>query len=239
MNLLLAAIISIMAFVYCITTSSIELGYILNIPGLVIVGSGTAAAFLIGVGLHKIPGYLAIFSKINFGYDRSLKEIRQISEAYYDGQELPFSKYPLIQKGVKLLNIGLSQEELDELLLETHQNEFEKRIEVANFLSNLSKYPPALGMIGTVFSMIGVFANMGDGNDFQAIGVHIATAMLSTLYGLVLANYFISPLAERVTYLTQLWQNDQLAILKTFSNLAAGKSRVFTEENLEIYQKSA
>jgi chemotaxis protein MotA len=53
---------------------------------------------------------------------------------------------------------------------------------------------PALGMIGTVAGMIGMAGTMGDG---ATTGSHLALALTSTLYGLILSACIAAPLAER------------------------------------------
>ena len=68
-------------------------------------------------------------------------------------------------------------------------------IDAVQAFKNLAKYPPALGMTGTVIGMIGLFTNL---QDKSQIGSHLATAMTATFLGLVLTNMFISPLADRL-----------------------------------------
>lgn len=65
---------------------------------------------------------------------------------------------------------------------------------------------PAFGMIGTVLGLVAMFANM---NDVDAMGPGMAAAMLTTLYGLVLAFAVAGPIAARLERLSQAelgWQ---------------------------------
>ena len=65
---------------------------------------------------------------------------------------------------------------------------------------------PAMGMIGTVVSLIMMFATM---NDPAAMGPAMAAAMLTTLYGLVLAFGVAGPVAARLERLSEAecaWQ---------------------------------
>jgi len=65
---------------------------------------------------------------------------------------------------------------------------------------------PAMGMIGTVIGLIGMFAQM---NDPAAMGPGMAVAMLTTLYGLVLAFAICGPVAARLQRLSDAecaWQ---------------------------------
>jgi chemotaxis protein MotA len=54
---------------------------------------------------------------------------------------------------------------------------------------------PAWGMIGTILGMVTMFANMSDPSK---LGPAMATALLATLYGAVIANMFCLPLADKL-----------------------------------------
>lgn len=76
---------------------------------------------------------------------------------------------------------------------------------------------PAMGMIGTVLGLIGMFAGMGDP---ASIGPAMATALLTTLYGLILAAGIAGPIATRLERLSaaQLrWQEKVLARLEALA----------------------
>jgi chemotaxis protein MotA len=77
---------------------------------------------------------------------------------------------------------------------------------------------PALGMAGTIIGLIGMFAAMADP---AAIGPSMALALLTTLYGVVLANLVATPVAGRLADLSVrelAWQrelaNGMLAIAR-------------------------
>ncbi len=54
---------------------------------------------------------------------------------------------------------------------------------------------PAWGMIGTILGMVAMFANMSDPSK---LGPAMATALLATLYGAVIANLITLPLADKL-----------------------------------------
>jgi chemotaxis protein MotA len=65
---------------------------------------------------------------------------------------------------------------------------------------------PAMGMIGTVIGLVAMFARM---NDPAAMGPAMAVAMLTTLYGLILAFAVAGPIAARLERLSEAecrWQ---------------------------------
>ncbi len=54
---------------------------------------------------------------------------------------------------------------------------------------------PAFGMIGTLIGMVQMFANM---TDPSKLGPFMATALLATLYGAVVANIICLPIADKL-----------------------------------------
>jgi chemotaxis protein MotA len=67
---------------------------------------------------------------------------------------------------------------------------------------------PALGMAGTIIGLIGMFTAM---NDPAAIGPHMAVALLTTLYGVILANLVAAPIAARLADISAreiAWQRE-------------------------------
>lgn len=69
---------------------------------------------------------------------------------------------------------------------------------------------PALGMAGTIVGLIRMFAAM---DDPSAIGPAMAMALLTTLYGVILANMVAGPVAARLDMLSDMeiaWQRELL-----------------------------
>lgn len=67
---------------------------------------------------------------------------------------------------------------------------------------------PALGMAGTILGLIGMFAAM---DDPARLGPSMALALLTTLYGVVIANLIAAPIAGRLADLSDrelAWQRE-------------------------------
>ena len=69
-----------------------------------------------------------------------------------------------------------------------------------SLLDQVGKYGPAFGMIGTLLGLVIMLGNMSDPN---AIGPGMAVALLTTLYGAILANAVFGPFAEKLNYLNK------------------------------------
>jgi chemotaxis protein MotA len=106
------------------------------------------------------------------------------------------SKIDLVRYANELWEQG-ADSELFIVLLSQKKRELEsKGLDAVQALKNLSKYPPALGMIGTVMGMVALFSALDENRD--GIGGHLSMAMTATFLGLILTNGLISPLADRL-----------------------------------------
>ncbi|MFP5518873.1 MAG: MotA/TolQ/ExbB proton channel family protein [Bdellovibrionia bacterium] len=121
------------------------------------------------------------------------EEILQISQSRVLAKK---SAHPLIAYAQDLWAQGVDPD-LFIVLLSQKRKEIEaKTHDAVQALKNLAKYPPTLGMTGTVMGMISLFSAL-DANR-NNIGSALSVAMTATFFGLILANVFISPLADRL-----------------------------------------
>ena len=68
---------------------------------------------------------------------------------------------------------------------------------------SLGKYPPATGLIGTVMGMIALLGSLGQEGAESKVGSSMSVAMAATLYGVILANLIILPVADNLMFRTQ------------------------------------
>lgn len=79
---------------------------------------------------------------------------------------------------------------------------------------SMAETAPALGMIGTVIGLTGLFSVMGDP---AQMGPAMAVAVLTTLYGLILSACIAGPIAarlERLSLAERRWQETALVRLE-------------------------
>lgn len=172
-------------------------GMYINMHAVVIVIFGTLSilAFTTPVrGLIHLGGSLLDLFKIETRLDAFLDEFKQLSAT----RRLKVkSKDPLIAHAADLWEQGVTSE-LFVVLISQKRTELEDLyLDAVQSLRNLAKYPPALGMTGTVIGMIALFRNLGAENQ-QALGPALALAMTATFFGLILTNGVVMPLADRL-----------------------------------------
>ena len=106
---------------------------------------------------------------------------------------------------------------------------------MVRFWENVADCAPAMGMLGTVVGLIMLFGNV---DDAASIGRAMAVALLTTLYGLVLANLIAGPIAQRLARIAgdQIgWEEDAARRLldigkREYPDITASGLCVSTEE---------
>lgn len=104
-------------------------------------------------------------------------------------------EYEFLAKGIRMIADGYEADFIRETLereRDLHATRLEDGVKVYKSIGDAA---PACGMIGTLIGMVAMFANMSDPSK---LGPAMATALLATLYGALLANFFCLPLAEKL-----------------------------------------
>lgn len=100
-----------------------------------------------------------------------------------------------LKKGILLIVDG-TDPELVRSILETELISIEGRHkDTIAFWDNLGAMGPAWGMIGTLIGLVNMLNNMDDPN---SIGPQMAIALITTLYGSLLANWICAPVANKL-----------------------------------------
>ncbi len=87
----------------------------------------------------------------------------------------------------------------------------------AGFWRAMADAGPAMGMIGTIVGLIGMFQAM---DDAARIGPAMALAMLTTLYGVILSGAIAGPIAARLERLSEAERAWQTRALERLERLA-------------------
>lgn len=116
-------------------------------------------------------------------------------------------KSPFLRTGLQLVIDGASSNEVIEVLdwriarLKAHGDE------QADVFNVMAIYAPAFGMIGTLLGLVNLLRDVGGAID--QIGASLSIALVTTFYGIVLANAVFKPLAVILRRMTQ----DRVAVL--------------------------
>ena len=100
-----------------------------------------------------------------------------------------------LKKGIMLVVDG-TDPELVRAIMETELASVEERHkDEMGFWDGLGAMGPAWGMIGTLIGLINMLKDL---SDFASIGPNMSTALITTFYGSVLANWICAPVSSKL-----------------------------------------
>ena len=102
---------------------------------------------------------------------------------------------PFLAKGIRFVADGYDAEFIRDNLERDRDNFLTHLDEGQKIYRAVGDCAPAFGMIGTLIGMVQMFANM---TDPSKLGPFMATALLATLYGALLANIICLPIADKL-----------------------------------------
>ncbi len=178
------------------TAMNVSASTLFQLHSIILVIGGTLAVFFISTSPKVVTSVYhssreMMKTKDGFeGYEKELVELSQKQKL-----SVP-SKNILIQYAADLWASGIDPELFIILTSQKRKEIDSKSLDAVQALKNLAKYPPALGMIGTVIGMIALFAQLDSSK--ENIGSNLSLAMTATFFGLLLTNAIISPLADRL-----------------------------------------
>ena len=137
-----------------------------------------------------------------------------------------------LKKGILLIVDG-TDPELVRAILETELISTEERHKKKiSFWQDLGSMGPAWGMIGTLIGLILMLQNMSDAS---AIGPAMSVALITTLYGSILANWICSPVANKL----KAYNADEIMLkeimIEGLLSIQAGENPRVIEEKLKSF----
>lgn len=210
---LIGLILASIVLVTGLFLSTNDISIFIDYPSMFIVIGGTLAATAISFQIDKLGILLKVFfNRIIRGkktnYAIIIKELVTISEEYRKGSDLASlmndNQDRFLTEALTLASDKILEgEELFELLELRSSNINDRYMDEANKFKNVGKYPPAFGMMGTTIGMIVLLANLGGADAMKRIGPAMGVCLITTLYGVIISNLAIIPIAENLVESTR------------------------------------
>jgi chemotaxis protein MotA len=171
---------------------------------MIIIFGGSFAATLIRFPLAAIFHGLPLGAKFAFTMRRTsqrdlVDEIAGYAEIARKEGPIGLEKIevedPFLAKGMRFIADGYDANFIRDNLERDRDNFLTHLDEGQKIYRAIGDCAPAFGMIGTLIGMVQMFANM---TDPSKLGPFMATALLATLYGALVANIFCLPIADKL-----------------------------------------
>jgi chemotaxis protein MotA len=208
---------------------------------VIIIFGGAAAATMVrfpfGVIAHGLPlGMRYAFNSRSIHPHDLIQEITQIAEVVRKSGPIALENVktedPFLAQGLRYIADGYEKDFIREAL-EKDRDLFLMRIDEASKVYRaIGDCAPAWGMIGTILGMVTMFANMSDPSK---LGPAMATALLATLYGAVIANMVTLPIADKLHIKIEEEDISRSLVIDGILQIRDSKSPTIVREMLMAY----
>ena len=243
---LLGIILGFVMVIFVILSAGAEIGGYIDIPSVIITLGGSISGVLASNKLKDFIGGLksialafkeevldpgaVISNVINLANVARKEGLLALEEASNDIED------PFLKKGIMLVVDG-TDAELVRGILETELTCLEDRHKkVIGFWEKWAELGPAWGMIGTLVGLVNMLNNMSDPS---SIGPSMATALITTLYGSIVANWLCSPVAEKMKVNNALEVIVKEIMVEGLLSIQAGENPRVIEEKLKSFLSPA
>lgn len=139
---------------------------------------------------------------------------------------------PFLKKGILLIVDG-TDPELVRAIMETELVSMDSRHKARiGFWENVAAMGPAWGMIGTLVGLVNMLNNMSDA---AAIGPNMAVALITTLYGSLLANWICAPITNKLKAHNNMEMMQKEIMIEGLLSIQAGENPRVIEEKLKSF----
>ena len=137
-----------------------------------------------------------------------------------------------MSRGVNMLVDGYDGAVVKDILKTERSRTQTRHAEGQRFFDAMTDVAPAMGMIGTLVGLVQMLANMSDP---KSIGPSMAVALLTTLYGAIMANMVTSPIKDKLAMRSSEEELNHSLIIDAISCIEAGLHPNIVRDALQNY----
>lgn len=241
----ISTIIGIVLGVLLILAAILSEGSLLtfwSFSSVLVVLGGVTAATLINYPLSQVISVMKVVRVAFKGEDKRPVQmivylVAMAERARREGllaleNEVEESDDEFLKKGIQLIVDG-TDPELVRAILETEISMMEERHRLgAGIFEAMGASAPAFGMLGTLIGLILMLKKI---NDPSALGPGMALALITTFYGVILANLIFLPIAGKL----KLRSNEEMfvkeIVVEGILSIQAGENPRIVAEKMKAY----
>lgn len=219
-----------------------DLGAFSDAGSVAIVIGGSVAAALVAFPLRNIVNIVQVVRICFFSKARDPNEliadlVKFAEVARRDGilaleNVTQNISDPFLVSGIQMAVDGQDPDLIEAIMLNDLETVEMRHADGKALFDTVGKYAPAFGMIGTLIGLVIMLQNM---NDPSKIGPAMAVALLTTLYGAVLANLVALPMADKLGLRSREEVMLKMIIIKGVMAIQSGDNPRIVEQKLKTF----
>lgn len=241
---LIGIIASIMLLGVVLFFSADDPALFIDLPSLGIVLIGTLAATFISYPLREVVrifGLLGTVMRNERLYTKDdIEELVAISKLWVSGNirqvedALEKVHNPFLKMGVQLIIDHTPEDDAIKLMHWRIARLRAKEHAEAQLFRTMAAFAPAFGMIGTLIGLVNLMFMIGDG-DMASVGQQMSLALMTTFYGILLANLIFKPVAVKLERRTEQRVALMNMVMQGISMMSQRRGPAFMRETLNSF----
>lgn len=213
-----------------------------DVPSILVVFGGSAAAALMSFPLRSMLGLPRVAKNAFFNKPASTSQlIEQIvslaDTARRDGllaleNRLDEIDNSFIVLGIQMAVDGTRAEVIEDIMRTEIDAVATRHRDGKSVLDQLGRFAPAYGMIGTLMGLIMMLSDMSDPS---SIGTGMAVALITTLYGAIAANVVFIPFAEKLGFISKQELLAMEIVIRGIMAIQSGENPRVIEQKLSTF----
>ncbi|MCA6126428.1 flagellar motor protein PomA [Thalassolituus oleivorans] len=217
-----------------------DISMFINVPSVLIVVVGSMFAVLMKFELGQFLGAFKVAGKA-FAFklvkpEALIGEIVEMAGLARKGGLLSLEGKEVsdefLGKGIQLLVDGHDPDVVRTLLSKEMKLASERHDTGITIFKAMGDVGPAMGMIGTLIGLVAMLANM---DDPKSIGPAMAVALLTTLYGAMMATMLMLPIADKLSLRKAEEDTLKSMIIDALLAIQSGQNPRVIESMLQAY----
>ena len=223
-----------------------DIGAFMDGGSAAIVLGGSLAAALVSFPLKNMMGIMKVVKNCFFAKTQDsakmIVDIVKFAEVARRDGILALENVtaeiedPFLVSGIQMAVDGQDPDLIEAVMMNDLETVQSRHSDGKALFENIGRFAPAFGMIGTLVGLVIMLQNMSDPS---AIGPAMAVALLTTMYGAVVANLFALPMAEKLALRSRDEMLLKLIIIKGVMSIQSGDNPRIVEQKLKTFLPNA
>ena len=219
------------------------LGVFWDTASVLVVIGGSISAVLICFPLKQILTTARVTKNVFFNKQQNFGELIELivslaETARRDGLlalegRLEELSNPFVVLGIQMAVDGTRPEVIEDIMRTEMDAVATRHRNGKSVLDQMGRFAPAFGMIGTLMGLIIMLGNMGENPD--AIGSGMAVALITTLYGAIVANLVFLPCAEKLGFISKHELLAMEIVVRGIMGIQSGENPRIIEQKLNTF----
>ena len=211
-----------------------------NVPSLLIVVIGSFFVVAMKFSIKQLPNAIKVaikaFSSKVDKPEELIDQVYELATAAKKSGILALESFDIqssfLNRGIMMLVDGYDPKVIREILTKERNLTIMRHEQGRKIFEALTDVAPAMGMIGTLIGLVQMLSNM---KDPKSIGPAMAVALLTTLYGAVIANMISSPIADKLSLRSEEEEKNYNLCIDAVMGIASGLNAKIIKDSLREY----